>query len=95
MKKMIFVALIILQSIHPLFGLLSPLSESIVEIRTLINSPELTQLLRQDDTIQKIEKGLKGYLITTSQTKISVDLIPKRLNMPGAQQFDLRFSIRE
>lgn len=73
------------------FALLAPLSESIVEIRAILNSPDLTNRLKSSDQILDIKKTDYGYEITTQQTKLSVELnyIPSKI--PGPQQFNLTF----
>jgi hypothetical protein len=91
MKKMICLTLMLVALGQSAFALLAPLSESIIEIRAILNSPELTQYLRSSDVIMNIEKTDSGYRIVTQQTKLTVELAYVPSKVPGPQQFNLKF----
>lgn len=92
MKKFLFVTVAFLATSQACFALLSPLSQSIVEYRDLINNPELGKFLNQGETILDIKKVDRGYIITTNRSELFVDLVFNPSSGPGPQNFRLHFN---
>lgn len=91
MKKYILSGLLLLSISTNAFALLSPLSQSIVEFKAILNSPELSQKLKSSEVITAIKKIDNGYLIKTNQSLLQVDLDYLPSTGPGPQKFTLIF----
>lgn len=75
-------------------ALLSPLNQSIVEIKEILESKELQNFVQQE-AIQRIEKSQKGYDIRTENFEVKVEVLYLPIEHLGPHQFKLIFSISE
>lgn len=75
----------------PCFALLSPLNQSLEEIKTIVTSHELQNYLAQDQPIKHIERTECGYLLKTDKTQLMVEIQYIPSSYPGRQQFRLNF----
>lgn len=91
MKRFILTGLLLLSMSTHAFALLSPLSQSIVEFKEILNSPELTQKLGSSEIITVIKKADNGYLIKTNKSILLVDIDYLPSTGPGPQKFTLKF----
>lgn len=92
MKKLLLTMAAVLFSAQACFAALSPLNQSIVEFRTIINSPELSQLLTQNEVILGIERIEQGYVIITNQSEMLVEVSFQPSERPGPKEFKLHFN---
>lgn len=88
--KAIFLTLCLALTL-PALALLSPLSQSAVEIRSLLEDPEFMESLPQSGPIERIIKTEHGYRITTSHYALRVDVTPNPQSRPGPQRFHFIF----
>lgn len=91
MKKFALCALLFITSSIPAFGLLPPLAEAIVEIKAILNSPELTKNLSSGEVFDAITKTDTGFLIVTNRSRLAVDVIYQPTGIPGPAKFSLKF----
>lgn len=73
MKKLILCALLTL-SAQSAFAL-SAFDRSALEIRDIVNSPQLRRLLPPSDSIQEIRRMDRGYLLTTRRYQLFVEVV--------------------
>lgn len=90
MKK-ILIAASLLFSAMPAYALLSPLNQSIAEMRGILNSTEFTKYLPDTESIQMIHRIETGYLIFTHNYQMFVELQYIKQNRPGPRTFNLIF----
>lgn len=91
MKKLIGTMLFLTLLSTTGFALLAPLEQSIREIQTLVNSPELRKNLESSETIQDIWKIGSRYVISTENRQMVVQVIYSPRTTPGPQEFKLTF----
>jgi hypothetical protein len=70
---------------------LPPLYESAKEIRALLESPKLGELLGSGDAIQSITKVDDGFIVATTKHIIKVDVVYDPVDHPGPAKFHLVF----
>jgi hypothetical protein len=89
MKKMIFLLGLITAS----YAALPPLYQSTREIQAILTDSQLTSKLGSAESILQILKIDGGYLVSTTQHTIKVDVVYKRLEdrKVGPAQFELNF----
>lgn len=92
MKALVIAFLLTVCAVQPVAGLLSPLSQELVELKTLLQDPALEQLVGSGEIIQEIKKTENGYVLTTSKQKVFVNVNYTPINRPGPAQFKLSFS---
>ena len=90
MKKTLFVVFLILCA-QPCFALLSPLNQSIEEIQSLLQNPELQQHFPQDQPLLSIHRSSNGYLLSTLNMQMFVEIQYIPADRPGKQQYKLIF----
>lgn len=95
MKKCLFTCLLSMLLAQSGFALLSPLSESLVELKTLLEDPRLQKSFGEGEAVQSIERTNEGYLVQTNKSKLNVDLIYRPMNRIGPQQFEFHFNATE
>ncbi len=91
MKKIVLSLLLSLFAIHPLSAALSPLDQSIKEIRTILDSQELRSNLQTSDAIQDIWKVGGRYVVSTENRQMVVEVTYTPRKTPGPQEFSLKF----
>lgn len=91
MRKVFFTLLFLGMTSSPLFAILSPINQSIKEIDAIVRSNEITQNFNQADTIQEIRKTDGGYVVTSEDKRMVVDVVYTPSQTPGPQQFKLVF----
>jgi len=74
------------------FALLSPLAQSSVEIKAILDSKQMSEAIGAGEAIIKIEKTSTGYAIDFTHSHVNVEVIPKASHQIGPQQFDLKFA---
>jgi hypothetical protein len=89
MKKLL-IALVLLGS-SPAYALLSPLNQSVAELRNIIESNNLTKYLPSSEKILGIDSVEHGYLVRTQNYTMLVEIIYKPQQRVGPMQFDLIF----
>lgn len=70
---------------------LSPFYESLSEYQSLLKSQELTNKLGSAEGIRDIKRTDKGFIITTYQSTLNVDLIYDPQEHPGPAKFHFVF----
>ena len=75
-------------------ALLSPLNQSIVEIKEILESQELQNFVQQE-AIKRIEKNQKGYGVYTENFQVQAEVFYLPIQHLGPHQFKLIFSISE
>lgn len=73
MKVVFFLSSLLCLS-SPLSAILPPLYESLKEIKSIVNSPDLTARLQSGELITKIERNDAGFEITTNQHTLQIDV---------------------
>lgn len=70
---------------------LPPLYESLAELKSVINNPQLTKKLVSGELITKIEKNDQGFLISTNKHTLQayIDYLPA--TRPGPAHYKVRF----
>lgn len=91
MKKFMGLVATFLLFSAPTFALLPPLYEGIKEVKTILASSELSQKLQSGEILEKIQKNDSGYVITTSQHQLQVDVIYSQTGKIGPAEYELRF----
>ena len=90
MKKLIVVACLFFCT-QPAYALLSPLNQSLEEVRAIVQSSELEKYLPQSMPIIEIRHTEKGYLLITQKLQVWVEIEYLPSSYPGRQQFKLNF----
>ena len=75
----------------PLAAVLSPLSQSAVEIKAILEDKRLSEAFGEGEQIEAIRKTPHGYVVIGLQRRIRVIVEYKRQNEPGAKPFNLLF----
>lgn len=70
---------------------LPPVYESVKELRTLLDSPQLTDQLGSGEAIQSITRDDKGFIVKSTKYTLKVDVIYDPVNHPGPAKFHLKF----
>lgn len=89
MKKIIFS--LFLLTAQSAFALLPPLHQSVKEIETILSSEDLTQGLPPSQTIHSIVAYDTGYVVSTQEYQIVVEVRKQPQERPGPAQFELIF----
>ena len=72
-------------------AVLSPLNQSAVEIKTIVEDKRLSEIFGESEEIENIRKTTHGYVITGIRHKVRVIVEYKKQNQPGSKPFELRF----
>lgn len=72
---------------------LPPLYESIAEYKALLVLPELPSHLGTSEIIQDIQRNANGFVITTTNKTLNIDLVYDPVDHPGPAKF--HFIIRQ
>lgn len=88
--KRLMISLALIAS-APMFALLPPVWQGVAEIRAILNDPQLNSELNSGDILESITREENGWLITTSKSKVRVQVIPQPQNMPGPEKFKLKY----
>lgn len=91
MKKFMGLIATFLLFSTPAFALLPPLYEGIKEVKTILASSDLSQKLQSGEILETIQKNDAGYLITTNQHQLQVDVTYKQTGKIGPAEYELRF----
>lgn len=91
MKKLLYCLSLFVLSAGPVEGLLAPFEQSAVEIKKIVDSDELRNLLGPSQPIQGIERNDQGYIITSSDYTLQVDLNYQYSGRIGPAEFQLKF----
>ncbi len=75
----------------PLTGLLSPLSQSAVEIKAILEDKRLSDAFGEGEQVESIRKTPHGYVVAGIKHRIRVIVEYKRQAEPGAKPFELLF----
>lgn len=70
---------------------LPPFYESLVELSAILKDQRLAEKLSSGEPILDIKKNEKGYLITTNQNQVQVNIVYQKQDMPGPAKFNLEF----
>ncbi len=76
---------------QPVFALLSPLNQSIVELEQILSSQELQQKLPTSEAIHSIVAVQNGYLLSTDHYQMLIEVQYQPQEMPGPAKFQLMF----
>lgn len=79
----------------PAFALLSPFQQSVIELKTLLDSPDLTQNLPSTEWIKDIRRLENSFILVTTNHRMVVDVIYLPRQGPGPQKFKLYFNPAE
>lgn len=91
-RGIFFAALLIgASAMQNLEAILSPLSQSAVEIKAIMDDKRLSEMFGESEEIQKISKTPHGYVVAGIKHKVRVIIEYKRQNQPGPKPFDLLF----
>lgn len=74
-----------------LAGILSPLSQSAVEIKAVLEDKQLSDMFGESEQIEAIRKTPHGYVVIGLKHRVRVIVEYKRQDMPGAKPFNLLF----
>ncbi len=91
MKKLIILSALFLLS-HPAYALLSPLNQSLEEIQSIIQGTELQKYIPQQQAITEIKRFGNGYLISTREVQMLVEIQYLPIERPGKQQFRIIYN---
>lgn len=72
-------------------ALLSPLSQSAVEIKAILEDKRLSEAFGEGEEIDAIRKTPHGYVVVGNKHRVRVIVEYKRQNQPGPKPFDLLF----
>jgi hypothetical protein len=75
----------------PAFGALPPIWQGVAEIKAILNDPQLATVLDSGEILESIERSGQGWMITTSQSEVRVEVIAQKMTMPGPELFRLNF----
>ncbi len=90
MKKLIFTFLLL--ATQPAFALLAPLEQSLLEIKGIVENPDMTSSLPSAEKILEIEMVESGYLIHTRSYTMLVEIVyEKEGGKLGPAQYKLIF----
>ncbi|MCC5831602.1 MAG: hypothetical protein JJU12_00970 [Chlamydiales bacterium] len=89
MKKLL-IALVLLAS-SPAYAILSPLNQSIAELRNIVMNDQLSKKLPSSEQILGVKAVENGYLIHTQDYSMFVEIVYKPQQMVGPVRFDLIF----
>lgn len=70
---------------------LPPLYQSLAEFKSIINNPDIEEILVSGELITKIERDDHGYLITTNKHTLQAFIEFQPASKPGPQVFKVRF----
>lgn len=73
---------------------LPPLWHDAAELQAILSSQQLPENLASGESIVKIKRFDKGWLIVTNKGKVPVFVIYKEQSMPGKGEFTLNFGKR-
>lgn len=92
MKKIITILTLglIFAAFQPSYAILAPFNQSVIEIRAILSSNELSAL-KTGYPIINIHRNDTGYILETEQETMQVELIIKPTKRVGPVQFDLKF----
>lgn len=72
-------------------AVLSPLSQSAVEIKAILEDKRLSEAFGESEEIDAIRKTPHGYVVVGNKHRVRVIVEYKRQNQPGPKPFDLLF----
>ncbi len=75
------------------FSILSPLNQSLKEIWTVLESPELKRYFSEYEEITDILRTEEGFLVVSNEKQVRVEVIYKNTHHIGPRQFELKFLI--
>lgn len=89
MKKAIALFFVLLAT--PLFAILSPLDQNIVELRAILQSEQLRENLKTSEEILDIWKLGNRYIISTAERQMVVEVQYLPVDRPGPAKYNLIF----
>ena len=78
-------------SFLPLSAVLSPLSQSAVEIKAILQDKRLSDMFGEGEQLETIRKTPHGYVVVGLKHRVRVIVEYKRQDQPGAKPFNLLF----
>lgn len=90
MKKIAFITLAVLLTTQSAFAILSPLNQSIREIKALLSDPQIKKI-GNSSAIQEVQKSETGYTIFNNDSFMRVDVIYQARKGPAPLKFDFVF----
>jgi hypothetical protein len=91
MNKSLTVGAVMLALASQAFALLPPLFNSRDEIKGMLESQQLGQVLESGELIQSIVRTEGGFEIKTNKHRVHVTVQPVPQDQPGPAQFDYVF----
>lgn len=92
-KALAFLGLSMIALSQNAYAILSPLNQSLVEINTLINSPEMADAFASGEAIQEIRHIERGYVVRSQNKEIFVEVVYQPSTRPGPAVFQLHFHL--
>jgi hypothetical protein len=81
----------VLLASSPISAALPPLAQSSREIKAILESRELYQILGGAEPIEQIARTENGYLVVTAHKELLVDIHYVASNKIGPREFELYF----
>ncbi|MBS4168251.1 hypothetical protein [Parachlamydia sp. AcF125] len=91
MKRQAILCITFLGVWQNLGALLSPLAQSSVEIKAILDDKKFSEWVGAGEKIEKIKKNKEGYQVETSHSKFYVRVVSIPSHKIGPQQFQLEF----
>lgn len=91
MKKLGLLLAMLIMCHSNIFAALPPLAEGIREIQAMLAAKEFGELLGMGDVIQEIKRVDSGYVVTTNNQEMLVEVIYSPSGI-GPAKFDLQFN---
>lgn len=91
MKKFAFAAVLLMLSAGSAFASLPPLYQSLRELQALLTSEGLQESLGSGEVIQEIVRTAQGYVVTTQNYHLTVDVQYAHPGKIGPAEFDFQF----
>lgn len=93
MNRIVFLGFLVMGLLFAenLQAVLSPLSQSAVEIKAILEDKRLSEIFGESEEIENIRKTPHGYVVVGMKHKVRVIVEYKRQNQPGPKPFELLF----
>lgn len=77
--------------INTSFAALPPLWEDVKELKAILDDPQLGSSLQSGESILKIKRTEKGWLIVTNKNHLAIQVVPQQQDKMGPAKFSLEF----
>lgn len=94
-KSVLWCAFLLGSACLNLEGVLSPLSQSVVEIKAIVEDKRLSDIFGESEEIESIRRMPRGYIVMGIRHQVKVMVDYKKQSQPGPKPFELRFLIPE